>query len=386
MLKLLTSKDQPLRIMHSEAATNFGGQEHRIFKEMLAMREAGHHLEAVCQPRAQLASRLKDSGFVVHTMEMDGHLNFFRAVTTLRVILKQGGFDVLNTHSRRDTIIAATAGRLAKTPLIVRTRHLANPVNSLLSYTWLPHCVTTDSEYVRKQLIEKGVSPERVETIYTPVLPAATDQRSSLREELGLSAKAVIVGCVAVMRANKGHRELIQSMTPLFAQRPHLHLVLVGSGEPIFQEVSQLVQRLNLQDRVHLLGRREDISNLMAGFDLFCLPTRLEASGMVFLEAASARLPVVATAVGGVPEMLEDGRTGLLVKLDDVDSLQQALLKLIDNPALRKQMGQAGYDRIWNNLVSEFTPEALVRHTEVCYRRWLHGRGRGSNRHNAQHG
>ena len=57
MLKLLTSKDQPLRIMHSEAATNFGGQEHRIFKEMLAMREAGHHLEAVCQPRAQLASR-----------------------------------------------------------------------------------------------------------------------------------------------------------------------------------------------------------------------------------------------------------------------------------------------------------------------------------------
>jgi glycosyltransferase involved in cell wall biosynthesis len=204
-----------------------------------------------------------------------------------------------------------------------------------------------------------------------------------LREELGLSADAVIVGCVAVMRANKGHRELIQSMAPLFAQRPQLHLVLVGSGEPIFQEVSQLVQRLDLQGRVHLMGRREDIPNLMAGFDIFCLATRLEASGMVFLEAANARLPVVATAVGGVPEMLEDGRTGLLVKLDDVESLQQALLKLVDNPSLRKQMGRAGYDRIWNNLVSEFTPEALVRHTEVCYRAWLHRRGYGLNRHNA---
>jgi len=372
--------------MHSEAATNFGGQEHRIFKEMLAMRDAGHHLEAVCQPHAKLTVRLKNEGFVVHTMEMDGYRNFFRAVSTLRGILKLGRFDVINTHSRRDTIIAATAGRLAKTPLIVRTRHLANPVNSLLSYTWLPHCVTTDSEYVRKQLIEKGVPPERVETIYTPVLPEVAVEHSTLREELGLPDDAIVVGCVAVMRPNKGHRELIESMAPLFVQRPQLHLVLVGSGEPVFQQVSALVQRLNLQGRVHLLGRREDISNLMSGFDLFCLATRLEASGMVFLEAASARLPVVATAVGGVPEMLEDGRTGLLVKLDDVESLQKALLKLIDSPVLRKQMGQAGYDRIWNNLVSEFTPEALVRHTEVCYRTWLHGRTRGSDRHNIDHG
>lgn len=372
--------------MHSEAATNFGGQEHRIFKEMLAMRAAGHHLEAVCQPHANLALRLKSEGFVVHTMEMDGHLNFFRAVAKLRRILKQGRFDVLNTHSRRDTIIAATAGRLAKTPLIVRTRHLANPINSLLSYTWLPHCVTTDSEYVRSQLIEKGVSPERVETIYTPVLPVVVEGPSTLREELGLSADAVVVGCVAIMRANKGHRELIQTMVPLFEKQPALHLVMVGSGEPTFQEVSQLVQRLNLQGRVHLLGRREDISNVMAGFDLFCLATRLEASGMVFLEAASARLPVVATTVGGVPEMIEDGRTGLLVKLDDVEGLQNALLKLIDNPVLRKQMGQAGYDRIWNNLVSEFTPEALVRHTEVFYRTWLHVRGYRSCGHNGHNG
>ena len=372
--------------MHSEAATSFGGQEHRIFKEMLAMRSAGHHLEAVCQPHAKLTSRLKNEGFVVHTMEMDGYRNFFRAVSSLRGILKRGRFDVLNTHSRRDTIIAATAGRLAKTPLIVRTRHLANPVNSLLSYTWLPHCVTTDSEFVRKQLIDKGVPPERIETIYTPVLPEVAVERSTLREELGLSDDAILVGCVAVMRPNKGHRELIESMVPLFLQRPHLHLVIAGSGEPVFQQVSALVQRLNLQGRVHLLGRREDISNLMAGFDLFCLATRLEASGMVFLEAACARLPVVGTAVGGVPEMLEDGRTGLLVKLDDVESLQKALLKLIDSPALRKQMGQAGYDRIWNNLVSAFTPEALVRRTEVCYRTWLHGRTRASAKHNIHHG
>lgn len=374
MLKLLTSKDQPLRIIHSEAATNFGGQEHRIFKEMIAMREAGHHLEAICQPRALLAARLENEGFVVHKMEMDGHFNLICAVNKMRKILKQGRFDVLNTHSRRDTILAATAGRLAKTPLIVRTRHLANPINSLLSYTWLPHCVTTDSQFVRHQLIAKGVAPDRVDNIYTPVFQPPTVRPSTLRQELGLSDDSVIVGCVAVMRANKGHRELIRAMQPLFAERPKLHLVMIGSGEPVFQEVSRLVESLDLTSRVHLMGRRDDAANLMSGFDIFCLATRLEASGMVFLEAASARVPVIGTAVGGVPEMLEDGRTGFLVQLDDEQGLRDALVKLIDNPSLRKQMGQAGYDRIWHDPSSPFTPKALVERTESCYRSWLNHR------------
>jgi glycosyltransferase involved in cell wall biosynthesis len=364
----------PLRIMHAEAATNFGGQEHRIFKEMIAMRQAGHHLEAICQPHAKLTTRLRDEGFAVHTMNMDGPLNFIQAVTKIRHILKAGRFDVLNTHSRRDTLIASIAGRLAQTPLIVRTRHLANPINSLLSYTWLPHCVTTDSHFVRDQLIQKGVASERIETIYTPLLNAARHTSSTLRQELDLSDDAVVVGCVAVMRANKGHRELIEAMVPLFKQRPNVHLVIVGSGDPVFQEVTQSIKRLGLQDRIHLLGRREDIGNVMAGFDLFCLATRLEASGMVFLEAASAGLPVIGTAVGGVPEMMDSGKTGLLVELDDPEGLRRALLTLIDDPMLRKQMGEAGYARIWLDPDSPFTPQSLVRQTEKSYRTWLNAR------------
>jgi len=129
--------------------------------------------------------------------------------------------------------------------------------------------------------------------------------------------------------------------------------------------------RLNLQERVHLLGRREDIPNVMAGFDIFCLATRLEASGMVFLEAAAAGLPVVATAVGGVPEMLEEGQTGLLVQLDDEQGLRDALLKLILDPALRQRMGRAGYERIWDDPSSQFTPQALVRRTQEVYDKWL---------------
>ena len=362
---------QTLRILHSEAATDFGGQEHRIFKEMMAMRNAGHHLEAVCQPHAELTLRLQGAGFVVHTMEMDGPMNFIRGVVNMRRILKHGRFDVLNTHSRRDTIICATAGRLAGTPLIVRTRHLANRVNSLLSYTWLPHCVTTDSHFVRSQLITKGVAPEQIENIYTPVFKPAPIDQSTLRQELGLTAQDVVVGCVAALRPTKGHLELVRAMAPLFLEKSHLHLVIVGSGGAIFSALTQQIATLGLEKRVHLIGRRDDVMNLMTGFDMFCMTTRLEASGMVYLEAACAKIPVIGTAVGGVPEMLVDGHSGFLVELDDDQSLRDIITKLSEDPELRKKMGRAGYDRIWNDPASEFTPEALVRRTEQCYGHWL---------------
>lgn len=103
MSKQQSLTDQPLRILHSEAAVSFGGQEHRILKEMLAMRERGHHIELACRPEAQLVERMRALGFTVHTVPMGGLGNFVRGVLKFRKILKQGRFDVLNTHSRKDT-------------------------------------------------------------------------------------------------------------------------------------------------------------------------------------------------------------------------------------------------------------------------------------------
>ncbi len=360
---------RPLRILHSEAATSFGGQEHRIFKEMVAMRERGHYLEAVCQPDAELTKRLRDAGFVVHTMYMDGVVNITSGIFKIRRILQRGKFDVVNTHSRQDTIIAAPAARLAKTPLIVRTRHLASRVNSLLTYTWLPHCVTTVSKYVRQQLIDRGVPAARVESIYTPVVLEQPVEHSTLRQELGLKDTDVIVGCVAVLRPNKGHRALLDAIAPLMEIHPDLHLVIVGGGSPVFEQLVEKIEELKLSSRIHLLGTRRDVPNLLAGFDLFCLPTRQEAMGTAFVEAAASGLPVIGTDVGGVGEMLVNEQTGILVPLDDLQALRTALARLIENPPLRAKMGQTGKDRIWKEGI--FSTETLARRTEEVYSNWL---------------
>lgn len=360
---------KPLRIIHTEAATSFGGQEHRIFKEMLAMRARGHHLEAVCQPKSQLADRLAAEGFTVHTMLMDGPLNYLSSVYKLVSIFRRGQFDVVNTHSRRDTVIAAMAGRIARVPLIVRTRHLANKVGSLWSYTVLPHRVVTVSAHVRDLLLAKGVPSGHVAVVYSPIQLPPPVEHSTLRDELKLAQNDIVVGCVAVMRAKKGHRALVDAIEPLIRERPNLHLVFVGGGSPTFEEVQAYVVNKGLERRVHFLGTRKDVSNLLAGFDLFALATEQEASGTVFVEAAAAGLPVIGTDVGGVSEMMIAGETGLLVPLHDQPALTQALKTLIDDPVLRQRMGQAGYDLVRHQ--GKFSLERLVNDTETCYQRWL---------------
>ncbi len=359
----------PLRILHSEAATSFGGQEQYIRRMMLAMRDRGHHLEAVCQPDALLVQRLRDEGFTVHTTYMDGPLNFLKSAVKIRRILRQGRFDILNTHSRRDTIVAGCAGRLAGTPLIVRTRHLAKRVGSLLSYTIIPHRVTTASDFVRKHLIDRGVRPEHVATVYPAVDLPPVPEQSTLRQELGLAQNDIVVGCVAVMRAQKGHRDLIDAMEPLINRRPDLHLVFVGGGSPVFEDVQAYVLGKGLEKRVHLLGARRDVPNLLAGFDIFALATRQEASGTVFVEAGAAGLPVVGTDVDGVPEMMRAGVSGLLVPLDDRAAMTGALERLIADPGLRRDMGRAGLEFCRHG--GRFSPGAMAQRAEDNYVRWL---------------
>lgn len=370
---LATRAASPLRILHTEAATSFGGQEFCIYKEMIAMRNRGHHLEIVCQPGAELGDRLVLAGFTVHRIAMDGPANFLRSVAFVHRLLRHDRFDVVNTHSRRDTVLAAIAARLAGTKLIVRTRHLAKPIGSLYAYTVLAHRVIAVSRYVRAQLLEGGARPEKVATIHSPVDLPPVREGACVRRELGLPEDALVVGCVAVMRAEKGHADLIDAFLLIAARFPTAHLILVGDGMPVLAQLHARVAALGLASRVHFTGRRHDIGNVLKAFDVFALPTHREALGTVFVEAASMGVPVVGTAVGGVPETMQDGVTGLLVPPHNPAALAEALETLLANPDLRRQMGDAGRQLI--RQYGLFSPERTADQVERVYTHWLAERG-----------
>ncbi|MBB1598278.1 glycosyl transferase [Achromobacter sp. UMC46] len=358
-----------MRILHTEAATSFGGQEFCIYKEMIAMRDRGHHLELVCQPEAELGDRLGEAGFTVHRILMDGAGNFVRGVAFVRRLLRQGRFDVVNTHSRRDTVLAAIAARLAGTRLIVRTRHLAKPINSLYAYTWLAHRVIAVSRYVQKQLLDGGARPESVATIHSPVVLPQVREGACVRRELGLPLDALVVGCVAVMRAEKGHCDLIDAFHRVSVRFPSAHLVLVGDGMPLFDQLRAKASALALADRVHFTGRRQDIGNVLVALDVFALPTHREALGTVFIEAAAMGVPVIGTDVGGVPETMQAGVTGLLVPPRDPAALAAALETLLADSAMRRRMGDAGRELIRGQGL--FSAERTAGQVEHAYTHWL---------------
>jgi len=360
---------EPLRIVHAEAATGFAGQERYIFRLLCALRDRGHDVQAICQPHARLATELRRAGFQVSTLYMDGAWNHLKGLPRLTRLLRLGRFDVVNTHSRRDTLLVGAAARLAGVPLIVRTRHLAKPVGSLLAYTGVPKRVIAPSEFVRRHLIDRGVSPLHVEVVPPAVGFPDPMPEPILRSELGLDEKAIVVGSVGVLRKEKGHEQLVESMLPLFERYADLHLVIVGGGDAALDRLRAQAAGVGLESKIHFLGTRSDVPALLPDFDIFALATHIESAGMAFIEAGAAGVPVVGTRVGGVPEMVRENETGLLVPLFDIPALTAAINLLISDRDLRLRMGRAG--RHYCLEEGRFTKEALGERTERCYRQWL---------------
>ncbi|MFC6839655.1 glycosyltransferase family 4 protein [Xanthomonas theicola] len=373
--------NKPLKILHTEAAMEMGGQEIYIYRHMHCMRACGHQVQLLCQPGSRLAPLARAAGFEVTTLRMGGPWRLLTGIWKVYRLARRQHFDVVNTTSRRDTLIAASAARLAGVPLVVRSRHLMSAVNSLLTYTVLPHRVITVSRFVGTLLAHYGVPAVRIGVV-PPVAPpppwlqhdadrlAHLQQvRHEVRAELSLDTDAIVVGCVAVLRAPKGHAALFEAIAPLCRADPRLHLVVVGDGEPMMGRLRALRARLGLDAQVHLLGYRDDACRLMSGFDVFALATEREAAGTVFVEAAQAGLPVVATRVGGVPEMVLDGINAVLVPPGDVPALRDALRALVDHPERRAALGQASWQ--WMQGAHAFTETSQATRTEHYYYQWL---------------
>ncbi|MFM0441790.1 glycosyltransferase family 4 protein [Paraburkholderia strydomiana] len=359
-----------LSVLHSESSRGWGGQEVRTLKEMNALRALGHNVELVCPDDATLGVRARAEGFAVHHARMRAGADV-RSMAKIRALLVKRRFDVLNTHSGHDSLVAGTAGRLAGTPFVVRTRHLALPITSIATYNWIPHHVIAVSHYVRNYLISAGMPESRVETVYDGIAKPEALTHSTLRDELGLDSNAVIAAIVAMLRGNKGHEELIAAVRPMMIDRPHLHVVMAGEGGEL-DRLRAMIDGFGLSGRIHLLGFRSDINNVLRGCDLFVLPTHQEALGQAFIEAMAMGLPVIGTQVDGVPELIDSGVNGLLVPARDVDALRVALTRLVDDAPLRARFGLAGQIRT----ESHFTVETMARETVDLYLRGIERRSR----------
>ncbi|MBI5562253.1 MAG: glycosyltransferase family 4 protein [Deltaproteobacteria bacterium] len=334
-----------LTVLHTESSLGWGGQENRTLHECLGLKRLGARPIILCKPGSKLRKRATDAGIEVVLHEMRSNRDV-SAVRFIMRLVKAEAVDCVCTHSGDDSLLGAIAGRLSsRRPVVVRTRHLALPITSRITYSRLPHRVVTVSEFVRKYLVEdKGIDAGRVVCVPTGVDLKRFDPDSTqntLRDELGVGRDTLVVGVVAILRRKKGHHVLLDAMPRIIEAVPDCVFVFAGDGAQK-ENIEARIRELGVGERVRLLGLRPDVPTVLKGIDLFVLPTLQEALGTSILEASAMKKAVVASAVGGVPEVVREGATGLLVPPEDPAALADAITKLLlDRDALRR-MGEAG--------------------------------------------
>lgn len=362
-----------LTILHTESSLGWGGQENRTLHECIGMKRLGARPIILCKPGSKLGERAAGLGIEVRLHPMRSNRDVSALLYAMKVI-KEDSVDVVNTHSGDDSFICAIAGRLSsRKPVIVRTRHLALPITSKTTYSLFPHRVVTVSEFVRSYLVnEVGIPGDKVTTVATGVDLARFDPATvpdTLRAELGAPPSALIVGTVAILRRKKGHHLLLEAIPEIIRECDGALFVFAGDG-PQRENIEERIRDLGIGKSVRLLGLRKDIPTVLKGLDIFVLPTLQEALGTSILEASAMRKPVIGTNVGGVPEAIRDGVTGLLVAPEDSKGLASAIIKLLKDGALRRRMGDEGRAMV----EAGYSTEKMVEKMHKVYSGLLAGR------------
>ncbi len=361
---------KPKTVLHTESSRGWGGQERRIMAEALAMQARGHTLLLACHPRSHLYSRATQAGLAVHPLPFGGWGNL-RAFWRLRRLLQLAKVEVLNTHSSLDSWVGVLAWKsLANRPLLVRTRHLSTPVSVNLPTRWLYHtpaAVITTSADIRLQLMARLAVPgSRLFPIPTGIDPGYFAPRPpdpSRRQSLGFPPQSYIFGTMSVLRSWKGHLYLLEALKILLNQGCRAALLLVGDG-PYRAVIEERLVKLALTPYVRLVGYQDDVAQWLALMDAFVFPSYAhEGVPQAVLQALAMEKPVIASQIGGIPEVIMPGRTGLLTPPRDSLALAQAMREIMHHGELAQGLGRQG-----RRLVSErFSLEKMASAVEGLY-------------------
>ena len=329
-------------VLHTESSPGLGGQEMRTLDEARWTRERGWRVLLACRSGGGLFERAREAGLETVAVPMT-HAWSGRGLFQLVRLIRAEQVSLVHTHSSTDVWLGGMAARLARVP-VVRTRHVSIPIRRGWNpvYTNLADRVITSGEAIRRLVLQAGVAPERVVAI--PAGVRLEDFPFRMRSEetaRSLGLRRPVIGSVAMFRGSKGHDHLIEAFAGVRALHPAATLLLVGDGIRRAW-VEGLAREAGLADAVVFTGFRRDVPALLACMDCFALAsTRTEGVPQSLLQAFAMGVPVVASDVGGVPEVVTDGVTGLLVKADSAVPLARAVERVLAEPAAARRRAEA---------------------------------------------
>lgn len=362
-------------ILYLSTSSGPGGAE-RVISNLASSLDPERFRAILCLFRpGWIQERSESRGVRTYIIPTQGMMDWRWALRFKR-LLREEQVDLIHSHEFDASVQGTFVAALSGTPLVA-TVHGKNyfweKFRRRLAYRWVSRRATmvAVSQNLKEFVMEKvGISPDRIKVIYNGVdaLPYcdSTDVEQC-RKELRIPQNDRLVGVVGNLYPVKGHQHLIDGIPAVLKKCPNTSFVFAGRGQ-LEPELKEQVHRLGLDKRVHFLGLRQDIPRILAMLDVFVQPSLSEGLSMAILEAMIAGKPVVATQVGGNPELVLEGETGFLVPPRDSQALASSLVTLLTNKAQAAQLAEKGKSRA----EGQFSLETMVRAYQALYDECLH--------------
>jgi glycosyltransferase involved in cell wall biosynthesis len=354
----------------------YGGGERYLELLFDRLDRARYRALLICPEPGPFVGRMQKHGVETHLVPLAPLFNPLALARLTRLLVRER-VTILQTHGARANFYGRIAGRLAGVPVIISTVH-----NSLKDYEVRPlkrwlymyllrltlplvHRIICVSDANRRDLIDEYPAvAAKTQTVYNGVDPSAFPSQpdcQKVRQELGIRQGPLLV-TIARLTEQKGHCYLLQAFPDLLKTWPQLCCAFVGEGE-LQDTLQRMAIDLGVERACRFVGVREDIADILAAADLFVLPSLSEGFPFVLLEALAMGLPVVASRVNGVPELIENHKTGLLVPARDPQALVAAIREVLSDPTAASEMGAAGRSVVQKR----FTVDQMVANTTAIF-------------------
>ncbi len=350
-------------ILHIDSFSGFGGAQAdiTILLEFTKKNYADKfNIFVIHNNNERLKKELDKKGINNASVRMRNFLDIF-AILKIRKILKENDIDLINFHSSRDHYLAGIASILILNKKIIKvlTRHVAYNISYLkgyLIYRFLTDYFITISDFIKNILINGvKINPEKIKTIYSPRTYgkeiAEADilnyggLRSSVRIEAGINNSEKMVSLIGRLSKEKGHLTFIMAAKEILRTRGDIKFAIIGEGE-LFEEISAFISENGIKNNFILLGFQGDIKKYISASDLIVVPSGLEGMGSIIIESCAMRKAVVASNAGGIPEVVRNGKTGILFEAENYKELAEKILTVVDNEDLSKSLGTNCFEEV----------------------------------------
>jgi glycosyltransferase involved in cell wall biosynthesis len=381
-----------IRILHIHTLPIVSGSGINTFLSMQGMDKTLYEVDLACAPGGRLISLVEENHMEVRTFKnMVQPFRPFKdtlALLDLTAFLRKNPYHIVHTHNSKAGFLGRLAAKLAGVPVIVHTVHgfafhdqeplwrqmLFRNLERLAS-RWSDRMIFISQPLIDWALKDHIVGEDKIAKIYSGIQldkfhPVKSEEKDRIRSKWALKKEEAVVGIVSKLWEGKGHTVLIEAFKLLKEKIKDAKLVIVGEGY-LYDELFRRVGNNGLRESVLFTGFQMDVSEIIATFDVAVLPSFFEGMGRVILEAMAMEKPVVASRVGGIPDLIDQGINGLLVRPGDARELADTLERVLSDNGLAKRLGREGRKRIKD----QFSADVMVRSIEELYRELLARKG-----------